>query len=232
MDQATEEQAKRFVQGIDRKVGIGRRWQEASIYELAQYSPQLALARAMGVPLAPYHLNIRASFTDSTTATTNPASFENGNTSITQPSICDQIVYSMNSNGAFPGDVFKTLSDYFYQLTSGIQATMEVQGQPKYAVAPYYTPMNALLSGLAEGWPLGWVLNYNQTISMQFQQTVPVPFPPLNIVVTFRLWQPTGTDDFQMLTAYDARARLMRDFGLTAPPANISPGLVTPGVAR
>ena len=212
MDQEQAAAAKRFIQGVDRKVGVGRRWQESSIYELAQYSPQLALARAMGVPLAPYHLNIRASFTDSVTLTTNPVTFENGNTSITQPSICDQIVYSITS-GAFSGDVFKTLSDFFYQTVSGIQAMMWVEGQPKYTVAPFYTPLNALLSSLAEGWPLGWVLNYNQTVSMQFQQTVPVPSPPTNIIVTFRLWQPIGTDDFQMLTAYDARKRLA-DMGL------------------
>jgi hypothetical protein len=213
-----EQEAKRYLQGVDRKVGVGRRWQESSIYELAQYSPQLALARALGVPLAPYHLNIRTSFLDSTTLTTNPVTFENGNTSIVQPSICDQIVYSMTATNAFSGDVFKTLSDWFYQTVSGIQAMMWVEGQPKYTVAPFYTPINALLSSLAEGWPLGWVLNYNQTVSMQFQQTVPVPFPPVNIIVTFRLWQPIGTDDFQMMTAYDARKRLS-DMGLeSAPP--------------
>lgn len=217
-----EERAKRFVSGLDRKVGIGRRWQEASIYELAQYSPQLALARAMGVPLAPYHMNIRSSFTDSTTSVSNPVSFENGATRVNQPSIIDQIVYSITAPNAFPGDVFKTLNDFFYKQQSGIQAQLWVDGMPRYSVAPFFTPLETLLSGLAEGWPLGWVMNYNQTVEMQFQQTIPVPFPPVNIIVTFRLWQPTGTDDFQMMTAYDARKRLA-DMGIESPPANLTP---------
>lgn len=214
-----------------RPVGLGsRKIGDVSIWELAQYSPQLALARAQGVQLAPQMLNIRGSFVDSTN-TLNPSSFDgptntSGNIAISQPTIIDQIVYEIDAPNAFTGNVFKSMSDYFYALQSGIQATMEVVGAPRYPVSPYFTPIRSLLSGLAEGWPIGWVLGYTQSIMMQFQQTIPVPTFPTNITVSFRMWQPIGTDEFQMMDAQTARNGLAA-LGISSPPA-----FPTPIVAR
>lgn len=227
---------ERVIDGMSRMVsqtrfGLGsRKVGDVSIWDLAQYSPQLALARAQGVQLAPQMLNIRASFVDATN-TLNPQSFDgatnnSGNVSITQPTIIDQILYEIDAPNAFPGNVFKSMSDFFYSLQSGIQATMEVVGAPRYPVAPYFTPIKALLSGLAEGWPIGWVLGYTQSIMMQFQQTIPVPTFPTNVTVSFRMWQPIGTDDFQMMDASTARTRLAA-LGFVSPPA-----FPTPIVAR
>ena len=210
-------------------IGLGagrRRLGEVPIQEMAQWSPQIALAIARGVQLAPYHLNVRASFTDSTN-TTNPASFEGGGQPIVNPSICDQIVYSVTAPNAFAGSVWKPVYDFFYQRQSGIQATLDVVGQPRYTVAgPGFTPIDTLLSSLAEGWPCGWVFGYTQNVSMQFQQTIPVPSTPVNIIVTFRLWQPIGTDDFQMMSAQNARDQLAA-MGYSPPAA-----LPTPQVQR
>lgn len=214
-----------------RSVGLGRRSVgDLNIYDLAQYSPQLALARAKGVQLAPQMLNIRASFVDATN-TLNPQSFDgptnaSGNISISQPTIVDQILYEIDAPNAFSGNVFKSMSDFFYALQSGIQATLEVVGAPRYPVSPYFTPIKALLSGLAEGWPIGWVLGYTQSIMMQFQQTIPVPTYPTNVTVSFRMWQPIGTDDFQMMDAQTARNQLAA-MGISSPPA-----FPTPIVAR
>ena len=214
-----------------RTVGLGsRKVGDLNIYELAQYSPQLALARAKGVQLAPQMLNIRASFVDATN-TLNPTSFDgptntSGNIAISQPTIVDQILYEIDAPNAFSGNVFKSMSDFFYSLQSGIQATLEVVGAPRYPVSPYFTPIKALLSGLAEGWPIGWVLGYTQSIMMQFQQTIPVPTFPTNVTVSFRMWQPIGTDDFQMMDAQTARNQLA-DLGIASPPA-----FPTPIIAR
>jgi len=201
------------LEGSRRQFGLGRRAVgDLNIYELAQYSPQLALARYMGVQLAPFLLNIRTSFVDST-VTADPVSFDgptsaSGNISISQPTIVDQIMYEIDAPNAFSGNVFKSMNDFFYQLQSGIQAQLWVTGAPRYSVANFFTPLRSLLAGLAEGWPIGWVLGYTQSIMMQFQQTIPVPTFPTNVTVTFRLWQPIGTDDFQMMTAQEARSRL------------------------
>lgn len=208
-----------------RPVGLGsRKIGDLSIWDLAQYSPQLALARAQGVQLAPYVLNIRSAFNDAT-PTTNPASFDgatsnSGNVSISQPSIIDEITYSITAPSAFTGNVFKSMSDFFYERESGIEATLIVDGAPRYAIAPYFTPIENLLSSLAEGWPVGWVLGYTQSILMQFQQKIPVPTFPTNITVTFRIWQPVGTDDFQMMSASEARVKLAQ-LGIAQPPTPI-----------
>ena len=176
-----------------------------SILQIAQYSPQVALALVERTRFAPYNVNIRASFVDGTN-TLNPVSFDGGN--LSQPSVCDSIEYEIDQPNAFPGTQLKSLSDYFFGLQSGIQATMDVQGAPRYTVSPFFTPIRALFRSLGEAWPHGWILQYNQTISMQFQQTNPVPTTPTNIVVTFRLWQPSGTDRYTNMTTGEANQQL------------------------
>lgn len=218
----------RTVEGLHstvRRFGVGKTSPlGASIWDLAQYSPQLALARYQGVQLAPYLLNIRAAFTDGTT-TTNPASFDgatnnSGNISLSQPSIIDEITYQITQPNNFGGNIFKPQYDFYFQRQSGLEATMIVEGAPRYAVAPFMTPLESLMSTLAESWPCGWVLGYTQSILMQFQQTIPAPSFPTNICVTFRIWQPIGTDDFQMMSAATARASLTAA-GVLQPPAPI-----------
>jgi hypothetical protein len=193
-----------------RRVGIGAGFPLAatspeSILQMAQYSPQVALALVKRVRFAPYNICIRAAFVDST-VTLNPVSFDGGN--LSQPSVCDSIEYEIQQPNAFPGTQFKAQSDYFFGLQSGIQCILEVQGAPRYTVTPFFAPIRAVLRSLGEAWPHGWVLQYNQTVSMQFQQSVPVPSTPTNIICTFRLWQPAGTDEFVMMTTTEANRQL------------------------
>lgn len=193
------------------RIGIGAgfslidRGDPNTVLQIAQYSPQLALALVKRVRFAPYCVNIRASFQD-TTNTLNPVSFDGGN--LSQPSLCDSIEYQIDQPAAFPGTQLKSLSDYFFGLQSGIQALMDVFGAPRYSIAPFFTPIRALFHTLGDSWPHGWVLQYNQTVSMQFQQTIPVPTYPTNIVTTFRLWQPAGTDEFVNMTTGEANTQL------------------------
>jgi hypothetical protein len=179
-------------------VGIGKpRWMgggASPILAAAQYSPKIALAMARGIPFAPYVLNIRNTFTDSTTTTSAAQSFEGGQTRLDQDTIVDRVVYEIDSPAAFSGTQLKPVSDFFYGLNSGITATMEVQGAPRYAVAPFFTPLRSLCAFLNEEWPFGWVLTNNQIVSMQFQQTVAVPTPPVTVTVSFRMWQPLGIE--------------------------------------
>jgi hypothetical protein len=189
-------------------VGLaGMSFRDVSIESLALVNPQIALARARGVDFAPFCPNIIATFTDST-QTLNPVSFQGGQGAISQPSVCDQITYEIDAPNSFSGSVFKSMQDYYYQLQSGIQATLNVQGAPRYTISPNYTPIRSLLASLSEGWPYGWFLNCNQTVTMQFQQTFGLQSTPTTITITFRLWQPVGTNDFQMMTTGQARAEL------------------------
>lgn len=211
------------LQKASHRVGLGRfpNWNAMSIQDLAYVQPQVAVAKLWGVEWAPYLLNLRASFTDLTTTTLAPVGFENGNGQavITQPSIVDSIAYEIDAPNSFTGDIFKPLHDYYYQLQSGIQATLTVVGAPRYTIAPFPTPLRTLLDSLAEGWPIGWILNYTESVSMIFSTTTPLETAPTNITVTFRMWTPSGTTSFQMMSAGDARQILANaGYAVETPP--------------
>jgi hypothetical protein len=199
--------------GLGAGVGGGW-WSPDNILAAAQYSPQLALAKAMRVPFSPFVLTIANTFTDTTTLISNMQTFQSdAQSGVTdlggEPTIIDGLVYEIDQPQAYAGSVLKSVSDYFYGLNSGIQATMMVSGAPKYTVAPFFTPLKILLDSLNEAWACGWVLGHNQSIIMQFQQTVPVVAPPTTVTVGFRMWQPIDTAGiFVQMTTGEAYQRL------------------------
>jgi hypothetical protein len=192
----------------------GAAWCYDDILAVAQYSPQIALAKAMRVPFAPFLLPIACTFADSTTLISNMQTFQSnantGTSSLAEPTIVDGIIFEIDAPNANAGNALKSVNDFFYGLNSGIMATMMVDGAPKYAVAPFFVPLRALCSFINEGWPAGWVLQPNQSIVMQFQQVVAVPSTPTTVTCTFRMWQPVDTSGFfvQMGTA-DAFTKLV-----------------------
>ena len=113
--------------------------------------------------------------------------------------IVDCIVYEIDQPNAQSGQTLKPLNDYFFNLQSGITATMSVVGAPRYVPAADFTPLRTLLAGVAEPWPMGWVLGYTQSIQMQFMPSALLT-PPTTLTVTFRLWQVYGTTDFIGMT--------------------------------
>jgi len=186
------------------------------IEDAAQWSPQLALARAWKVPWAPYLLSCRATFSDPSITTLPTVSLENGKTRLTQVSIVDRLVFQIDQPNAFDGNVFKPQSDFYFGLQSGIEATLNVDGAPRYAVAPFQTPIRTLAAMVAEAWPHGWVLGHTQTINMAFFATITLPSLPTTVIATYRMWQPVGTDEFVDMTAGQARAELRKIFNNNA----------------
>jgi hypothetical protein len=177
--------------------------------DLAASSPQLALARALGVPFAPYILNIQNTFQSTSPLTLNPVSFQNPG-SITQPSIVDRMMFEIDQPTAFDGQVLKSVQDFFFGLQSGIAATLDVTGAPRYTVAPFFTPLRTLCAMVNEGWPAGWVLNHTQNLVMQFQATQGALLtPPTIVTVSFRLWQPFS-NEFVQMTDGEARSQLVQ----------------------
>lgn len=170
------------------RVGVG----SAQFVQALNASPVLAYAWALGLPFVPFHINIRAVFDTNTGNTTQVLSFEGDNPRLNVSSIVDQVGYQIdapNYNKNFAG---KPEQDFYFQRQSGLQANMIVSGAPRYVVAATFTPIEQLMSSLQEGWPGGWVLEYTQSVTMQFKQNVPLPSTPTTVTVTFRLWQPGG----------------------------------------
>jgi len=177
--------------GLEGPIGLGvQRMLEAG-------SPRLALAKAMGVPMAPYVMNVRATFPDvDTQGVPNVGS----DVKIVQDTLIDCLVVRVTIDQT-PLNVFQTQSDYYLNFQSGIEATLDVKGAPRYSVAPNFTPLSTLadvINGNSK-WPAGWILTYQQQLFMSFNARIaPLPDAPITVVCTFRGWIPVGEMFVQM----------------------------------
>jgi hypothetical protein len=194
---------------------LGQQWKWAAPEDLARTSPLLALRAYLGVPWQPYIVNIQSTFTQGGPTILDPVSWEDSPTTgrapqkVDQFMVCDRMVFEIDAPNAGDGAFLKGLNDFFYARNSGIQAIMDVLGRPKYAVAPYFTPIASLCAMINEDWPHGWVFEYGQAARMQFQAFSPIPSFPTTITVTFRLWTPVG-GRFRTMTEYEAAQELTK----------------------
>ena len=187
--------------GLEGPIGLGvQKMLEAG-------SPRLALAKCLGVPLAPYAINVRATFPDvDTPSVPNVGS----DVKIVQDTLVDALVVRITNDGGGQTNIFQPQSDYFFNFQSGIEATLDVKGAPRYAVADNFTPLSTL-ADVVNGnsrWPAGWILTYQQQLFMSFNARIaPLPFAPLTVVCTFRTWTPVG-EMFVQMTNREAFQRL------------------------
>jgi hypothetical protein len=186
----------------------------AGVYSmLAAGSPRLALAKARGVPLAPYMISVRAVFPD-TSVTLVPD--VGSDVKIVQDTLIDSLVIRIqNESTTANQNQFQTLSDFFYGYQSGIEATLDVQGAPRYAVAPKFIPLSVLgdpNNGVGH-WPGGWVLTYQQQLFMSFQAKILLPTAPIEVICAFRGWVPV-TEAFVSMTNREAINALTSEFGI------------------
>lgn len=194
----------------------------AGIYTmLAAGSPRLALAKARGVPLAPYFVNVRAIFPDtSTTLVPNVGS----DVRIVQDTLIDSLIVRIQNESVTANqNQLQTLSDFFYGFQSGIEATLDVQGAPRYSIAPKFTPLSVLadpVSGVGH-WPGGWVLTYQQQLSMSFNAKVALPYAPVEVICSFRGWTPV-TQAFVTMTNREAIALLASEFNINLDQAYVN----------
>lgn len=164
---------------------------EAGVWAmLAAGSPRLALAKALGVPLAPYIINVRATFPEVDTADVPDIGSD---VKIVQDTLIDAMVVRLQNDNT-PQNIFQPQSDYFFNFQSGIEATLQVNGAPRYSVAEMFTPLSTLADVVNGGshWPGGWLLTYQQQLFMSFHSRVTLPFAPLEVICTFRGWLPVS----------------------------------------
>lgn len=188
--------------GLEGPIGLGvQRMLEAG-------SPRLALAKAMGVPMAPYAINVRATFPD---VDTPDVPNVGSDVKIVQDTLIDCLVTRITIDRT-PTNVFQPQSDYFFNFQSGLEATLDVKGAPRYSVAPNFTPLSTLadmVNGNAK-WPAGWILTYQQQLFMSFHSRIsPLPDAPITVVSTFRAWIPVG-EMFVQMTNREAFERLAK----------------------
>jgi hypothetical protein len=125
------------------------------------------------------------------------------------------IVRTINESATANLNQFQAQSDYFYNFVGGLEATLDVQGAPRYAIAPRFTPLSTMadmVSGQSH-WPAGWLLTYQQQFFMAFHALVTLPFAPIEVVCTFRGWVPV-TEAFVDMSNRDALDRLAAQCGI------------------
>jgi hypothetical protein len=178
------------------------------VYQMLRLgSPRLALAKAWGVPFAPYYVNCRATFP--TVATTYIPAVSNDQ-KIVQDTYVNAITGVLtNLSSTANQSSLQTLTDYFYNQQNGMNVTLDVQGAPRYSIAPSPTPVGTLADMLGSGSQPGngWILTYQQQLVMNFQANIPLPTAPYELCMTFQGWVPRN-DMFIDMRNRDAVAQL------------------------
>lgn len=195
------------------KVGLGCGGFDDPITFLHHGYPRLALVRALGVPLAPWVINVPVTFDDPSVQVV-PSQGTDGK--ITQDTFMESMVTRITIDRV-PTNPLNSPSDYAFNWTSGIEATLTVHGTPRYEVTTDFTPISTL-SDVFNGnskWPFGWVLTYQQQLKMQFRNRIQFPAAPVTVISSFRGWQPV-TDLLVNMTNRDAVMRL-KALGYTVP---------------
>lgn len=183
---------------------------------LAAGSPRLALAVARGVPFAPFVINVRAIFPDTST---NIVPDVGSDVKISQDVDVQALVIRVQNESVTANqNTFQAQSDFFYGFQSGLEATLDVQGAPRYTVADRFTPLSTL-GDVALGnsfWPKKWVLTFQQQLFMSFRTTVLLPFAPIEVICTFRTKAPV-TQEFSGVAMSNRQAcdLLAKEFGIT-----------------
>lgn len=174
--------------------------------------PRTALAVAKGIPFAPYPFNVRATFQGP-----DQPSIVNVGPDLQRVTM-DTIIEGIIVSGTFdrpPANVFQTLSDFFFNFQSGIEAIMNVEGAPRPSIVPNYTPIRSFADVLNARYPRGWVLTPTQSLKMSFTARIALPEFPYTVVMTFRAKCPIN-DELVNMSARQAIEEL-RACGVPVP---------------
>jgi hypothetical protein len=143
---------------------------------LALGSPRLALAKALGVPLAPWAFTITATFTS---VSQNLVADQGQNVKLVQDIIVDDIRYQIDTQVTPSGD-FDNFNYACFAQQSNIEANLRVSGAPRYDVYSQFTPL-AMIRRPTQG----WILQQTNGVLMSFQSNVPLQNVPIKISFVF-----------------------------------------------
>jgi hypothetical protein len=165
-------------------------------------SPRLALARATGQAIVPLVVNVRGTFPTTSTTDIPAVGMQSNQGGVPYRLVQDCLVDGMvariqNESPTANQNQFQSLSDFFFNFQSSIEATLYLEGQPRYEIASYFTPLSTLcdmFNGNAH-YPYGWIIKPTQQLLMRFHSDTPLPTAPLEVIVSFRLWTTVSDGD-------------------------------------
>lgn len=184
-----------------------------NVRDIALWAPKIAYAMVVGVPRAPFVVDVPIQFTSSAVdAPPIVASFDNN---LTQDTLIEKVSFTLFQQNSFPGSPFQSL--YFSQLKSqsGVGVKMDVYGAPRYAMQDTLIDLANFADVMAVRWPSGLLLPKQSNVKVTavlFQTPVSVPF---DVNITFLGWSSLDPD-IDALSDDDARCRL-RKLGFEVP---------------
>lgn len=190
------------------------------IRDLALWAPRVAFGMIIGVPRAPFTVDIPIQFSSSTVnAPPVVNSFENN---IAQDTWIERVAYNLGQPNFLPGSPFSSL--YFNQLKqsgqTGVGVQMSVFGSPRYSVtSDTFTDLGNLADVFAVTWPEGWQLPRQSNVKVSAILTQTPNSVPFGVTLTFQGW--TFVDrSLEDLSDAEARARL-RKIGIETPDLSV-----------
>jgi hypothetical protein len=144
------------------------------VYDLLRAgSSKLAYSVASGFPLVEYAYTLEADFDSADTTEVNNVGQDQ---KVVQDSIIDEVVFQVQNQNTPAG--LDSLTNEFFELQSGIEATMQIVGAAGgYQSYNFFTPIKLMC-----GEKKMWLITYNNGIVMNFNASVPLPFA---VTVTF-----------------------------------------------
>jgi hypothetical protein len=147
-------------------------------------------------------VNIRGTFPDSSTVDIPAVGLQASQGGIPYRLVQDALIDSMvfrvqNESSTANQNQFQSLSDFMFNWQSNIEATLTVEGQPRYQVCSFFTPLSTMadmFNGNAH-WPYGWILKTTQQLLMNFHADSPLPFFHIELIFSFRLWTTVSDGD-------------------------------------
>lgn len=169
----------------DRKVGAAGaesgpnvQADDGSVQWMLAKSPRLALARAWRIDLVPYDFTIATTFA---TAGADPNLGVVSDTDVDTDVLITKVGVDVQDPAAFVGDVFKAERDYYFAITSGMQAAVEIEGRFKRRIDQF--PIRDFADFASECEP--WILLADQFFKIDFIPTTALPFAGTTFTVSF-----------------------------------------------
>jgi hypothetical protein len=157
-------------------------------------------------------MNVRAKFPDTSTTLVPDVGAD---VKVTQDTVIDAMtVRIFNESTTANQNQFQAQSDWYYNFQSGIEATLDVQGAPRFTIAEKFCPLASLFDAFNgdSKWGSGFVMQYQQQLFMSFNAKITLPTAPLEVVCSFRSWTPIG-QAFTRMDNATALSQLENDFG-------------------
>lgn len=146
---------------------------------LVAYSPRLAYAVAIGLPLVPYPFTVTGTF--ATSGQPEALTELTPSSDLDRDVLVEAIDVDIQTKDFATGDIMKPQADHFYDETSGIQARLTSRGL--FGRRFDYLPLKAIPKLVSDFRP--WCIPMDNKLLVDLQVTTPLPSDSTVVTLSF-----------------------------------------------